>query len=73
MADELDAEAVQLFYAGTSQRPAWDDFTERQKDHWRAIARKAREMHKAGAWDEGWNAAASWPQGDINPYKAATK
>lgn len=41
----LDAEALQLFHAGTSQRAEWDDFTDQQKDHWRAVARKAREMY----------------------------
>ena len=24
---------------------------------------------RAEAWDEGWNAGASWPQDDTNPYR----
>lgn len=27
------------------------------------------ERIKADAWDEGWNAGASWPQDDTNPYR----
>jgi len=27
----------------------------------------------AAAWDEGWDAAAGWPQVDINPYRKAEK
>lgn len=45
MSAALDVEALQLFHAGTSQRAEWDDFTARQKDHWRAVAVKAREIH----------------------------
>lgn len=46
MKDEtLDTEAFTLFRAGCSQPAKWEDFTERQKDHWRAVAANARWIH----------------------------
>lgn len=41
----LDEDALTLFRAGCTQEVTWDDFTDRQKDHWRAVARKAKELH----------------------------
>ena len=29
----------------------------------------AMKRIKADAWDEGWDAGASWPQDDTNPYR----
>lgn len=43
--NELDTEAFTLFRAGCSQQSNWEDFTERQKNHWRAVAANAREIH----------------------------
>lgn len=43
----LDAEAIALFHAGTSQRAEWWQFTDLQKNHWRAVALKARSIHNA--------------------------
>ena len=45
----LDTEALELFHAGASQIANWDDFTDRQRDHWRAVAMKAREIHGRAA------------------------
>lgn len=45
MMTALDAEALMLFQAGTTQVAYWDEFTDRQMDHWRAVAMKAREIH----------------------------
>lgn len=46
MKDEtLDTEAFALFRAGCSQSTTWEELTDRQKNHWRAVAANAREIH----------------------------
>jgi len=45
----LDGEALALFRAGCSRPVTWDEFTDRQKKHWRAVAHKAREIHGRSA------------------------
>lgn len=42
----LDAEAFAFFRAGTTQPAEWWQFTDLQKNHWRAIAKKAREIYR---------------------------
>lgn len=43
--DPLDIEALALFRAGCGRTVTWQEFTEKQRNHWRGIARKAREIH----------------------------
>jgi len=47
--EPLDAEALMLFRAGCTQTATWSEFTDRQRDHWRAVATKARKIHKGAA------------------------
>jgi len=36
--------------------------------YWEEFERRLKEI-QADAWSEGWNAGASWPQDDTNPYR----
>jgi hypothetical protein len=49
--DPLDIEALALFRSGCGRPVTWVEFTEKQRNHWRGIARKARELHGAKPHD----------------------
>jgi len=58
-----DTEEVSNMYSS----PSWVTLAEESEryeefDRW-------LDSVKAEAWDEGWNAGASWPQDDTNPYR----
>lgn len=43
--NQLDTEALALFHASSAQTAKWEDFTPGQKNCWRSVAMKAREMY----------------------------